>query len=173
MNELSTLNGLQPWPAPPTATIPPDLMAVIRARSATRHKRLQQLPRGRDGSAFPCVPHGRRPLAHSLIEVSASRRNASNWATDSSEVATLAVRHHAEARLRSAASRVRREQQYATRSASSTLVNRRLPRARTPDSSDDTRGNELRAQTDLNKAIAELHCDREFTDGKQRNGLIS
>jgi HAE1 family hydrophobic/amphiphilic exporter-1 len=161
VNELSLLNGLQPLPAPPSATIPTDLLGGYPRSLANLGS--NQFNNFRVGVAFSFPLRNRTAegqLAHSLIEGSriATQRQQLE------ELIQVEVRNAlqsvttAQARVRSAAvARENAEQQYQSEqrkldSGQSTVflvLERQTALA-------VARGSELRAQTDLNKAIAEL-----------------
>ena len=161
VNELSALNGLQPLPAPPTATIPTDLVGGYPRSLANLGS--NQFNNFRVGVAFSFPLRNRTAegqLAHSLIEgnrIATQRQQLEELIQVEVRNALQSVTT-AQARLRSAAvARENAEQQYQSEqrkldSGQSTVflvLERQTALA-------VARGNELRAQTDLNKAIAEL-----------------
>jgi HAE1 family hydrophobic/amphiphilic exporter-1 len=161
VNELSTLNGLQPLAAPPAATVPPDLLGGYPQSLANLAS--NQFNNFRVGVAFSFPLRNRTAegqLAHSLIE----GNRIATQREQLEELIQVEVRNAlqsvttAQARVRSAAvARENAEQQYQSEqrkldSGQSTvfLVLERQTALSV------ARGNELRAQTDLNKAIAEF-----------------
>ncbi|HEY6046853.1 MAG TPA: efflux RND transporter permease subunit, partial [Pyrinomonadaceae bacterium] len=161
VNELSALNGLQPLPVPPAATIPTDLIGGYPRSLANLGS--NQFNNFRVGVAFSFPLRNRTAegqLAHSLIEgnrIATQRQQLEELIQVEVRNALQSVTT-AQARLRSAAvARENADQQYQSEqrkldSGQSTVflvLERQTALA-------VARGNELRAQTDLNKAIAEL-----------------
>jgi HAE1 family hydrophobic/amphiphilic exporter-1 len=161
VNELSTLNGLQPLPAPPTATIPPDLIGGYPR--SIGNLATNDFNNFRVGVTFSFPLRNRTAegqLAHAMIEgnrIATQRQQLEQLIQVEVRNALQSVTT-AEARLRSAAvARENAEQQYASEKRkldvgqSTVFLVLERQTALTI-----ARGNELRAQTDLNKAIAEL-----------------
>jgi outer membrane protein len=161
VNELSVLAGLQPLPAPPTATIPSNLFGAYGQSLANLGS--NQYNNFRVGVAISLPLHNRTAegqLGHSLVE----GKRIQTQREQLEQLIQVEVRNAlqslstSEARLRSAAiARSTAEQQYesekrkldAGQSTVFLVLERQTALA-------VARGNELRAQTDLNKAIAEL-----------------
>jgi HAE1 family hydrophobic/amphiphilic exporter-1 len=161
VNQLSTLSGLQPLPAPPATTILPDLFGGYF--QSLSNLASNQFNNFRVGVSISLPLHNRTAegqLGHSLVE---GQRIATQRA-QLEQLIQVEVRNAlqslstTEARLRSAAvARSTAEQQYesekrkldAGQSTVFLVLERQTALA-------VARGNELRAQTDLNKAIAEL-----------------
>jgi HAE1 family hydrophobic/amphiphilic exporter-1 len=161
VNELSVLNGLQPLPAPPTATIPANLIGGYPQSLANLGT--NDFNNFRVGVTFSFPLRNRTAegqLAHSLIEgdrIATQRQQLEQLIQVEVRNALQSVTT-AEARLRSAAvARENAEQQYESEKRkldvgqSTVFLVLERQTALTI-----ARGNELRAQTDLNKAIAEL-----------------
>jgi len=161
VNELSALNGLQPLPAPPTATIPSDLIGGYPR--SLGNLATNDFNNFRVGVTFSLPLRNRTAegqLAHSMIEgnrIATQRQQLEQLIQVEVRNALQSVTT-AEARLRSAAvARENAEQQYASEKRkldvgqSTVFLVLERQTALTI-----TRGNELRAQTDLNKAIAEF-----------------
>ena len=161
VNELSTLNGLQPLPVPPAGTIPSDLIGGYpRSLSNLASNDFNNF---RVGVTFSFPLRNRTAegqLAHSMIEgnrIATQRQQLEQLIQVEVRNALQSVTT-AEARLRSAAvARENAEQQYASEkrklNVGQSTVFLVLERQ---TALTIARGNELRAQTDLNKAIAEL-----------------
>jgi outer membrane protein len=161
VNELSTLSGLQPLPAPPTVAILPDLLGGYFQSLSNLGS--NQFNNFRVGVSISLPLHNRTAegqLGHSLVE----GRRIATQREQLEQLIQVEVRNAlqslstTEARLRSAAvARSTAEQQYesekrkldAGQSTVFLVLERQTALA-------VARGNELRAQTDLNKAIAEL-----------------
>ena len=161
VNELSVLAGLQPLAAPPTATIPSNLFGAYGQSLANLGS--NQYNNFRVGVAISLPLHNRTAegqLGHSLVE----GKRIQTQREQLEQLIQVEVRNAlqslstSEARLRSAAiARSTAEQQYesekrkldAGQSTVFLVLERQTALA-------VARGNELRAQTDLNKAIAEL-----------------
>jgi len=161
VNELSVLSGFQPLPAPPTATIPSNLFGAYGQSLANLGS--NQYNNFRVGVAISLPLHNRTAegqLGHSLVE----GKRIQTQREQLEQLIQVEVRNAlqslstSEARLRSAAiARSTAEQQYesekrkldAGQSTVFLVLERQTALA-------VARGNELRAQTDLNKAIAEL-----------------
>ena len=161
VNELSMLAGLQPLPAPPTATIPSNLFGAYGQSLVNLGS--NQYNNFRVGVAISLPLHNRTAegqLGHSLVE----GKRIQTQREQLEQLIQVEVRNAlqslstSEARLRSAAiARSTAEQQYesekrkldAGQSTVFLVLERQTALA-------VARGNELRAQTDLNKAIAEL-----------------
>ena len=161
VNELSALNGLQPLPAPPASAVPSDLIGGYPRSLANLGT--NQFNNFRVGVAFSFPLRNRSAegqLAHSLIEgnrIATQRQQLEELIQVEVRNALQSVTT-AQARVRSAAvARENAEQQYqseqrrldAGQSTVFLVLERQTALA-------VARGNELRAQTDLNKAIAEL-----------------
>jgi outer membrane protein len=161
VNQLSLLAGLQALPAPPTTTIDPNLIGGYpQSLSNLGSNRFNNF---RVGVAISLPLHNRTAagqLGHSLVE----GKRIATQREQLEQLIQVEVRNAlqsittAEARLRSAAiARSTAEQQYdsekrkldAGQSTVFLVLERQTALA-------TARGNELRAQTDLNKAIAEL-----------------
>ncbi len=161
VNELSTLNGLQPLPAAPAATIPANLIGSYP--QSLSNLASNQFNNFRVGVTISLPLRNRTAqgqLAHSLIEGNRIATQRSQL----EELIQVEVRNAlqsvttAQARVRSAAvARENAEQQYRSEQrkldAGQSTVFLVLERQ---TALTIARGNELRAQTDLNKAIAEL-----------------
>lgn len=161
VNQLSVLNGLQPLPALPATTIPPDLFGGYWQSLSNLGS--NQFNNFRVGVAVNLPLRNRTAegqLGHSLVEgkrIATQREQLEQLIQVEVRNALQSLRT-ADARLRSAAiARSTAEQQYESEKrkldvGQSTvfLVLERQTALAT------ARGNELRAQTDLNKAIAEL-----------------
>jgi HAE1 family hydrophobic/amphiphilic exporter-1 len=161
VNQLSVLNGLPPLPAPPVATIPPDLIGGYPQSLANLGT--NQFNNFRVGVTFGFPLRNRTAegqLAHSLIEGNriATQREQLEQLIQVEVRNALQSVTTTQAKLRSAAvARENAEQQYesekrkldAGESTVFLVLERQTALA-------IARGNELRAQTDLNKAIAEL-----------------
>jgi len=161
VNELSMLAGLQPLPAPPTATIPSNLFGAYGQSLVNLGS--NQYNNFRVGVAISLPLHNRTAegqLGHSLVE----GKRIQTQREQLEQLIQVEVRNAlqslstSEARVRSAAiARSTAEQQYesekrkldAGQSTVFLVLERQTGLA-------VARGNELRAQTDLNKAIAEL-----------------
>jgi HAE1 family hydrophobic/amphiphilic exporter-1 len=161
INELSVLNGLQALPTPPSATIPSDLFGGYW--QSLSNLGTNQFNNFRVGVAINLPLRNRTAegqLGHSLVEGKriATQREQLEQLIQVEVRNALQSLMTAGARLRSAAiGRSTAEQQYESEKrkldvGQSTvfLVLERQTALAT------ARGNELRAQTDLNKAIAEL-----------------
>ena len=161
VNELSALNGLQPLPLPPTATIPSDLIGGYPR--SLGNLATNDFNNFRVGVTFSFPLRNRTAegqLAHSMIEgnrIATQRQQLEQLIQVEVRNALQSVTT-AEARLRSAAvARENAEQQYASEKRkldvgqSTVFLVLERQTALTI-----ARGSELRAQTDLNKAIAEL-----------------
>jgi HAE1 family hydrophobic/amphiphilic exporter-1 len=161
VNELSTLSGLQPLPAPPTVAILPDLFGGYFQSLSNLGS--NQFNNFRVGVSISLPLHNRTAeglLGHSLVEGKriATQREQLEQLIQVEVRNALQSLSTTEARLRSAAvARSTAEQQYesekrkldAGQSTVFLVLERQTALA-------VARGNELRAQTDLNKAIAEL-----------------
>ena len=161
VNQLSALSGLQPLPAPPTVTIQPDLFGGYFQSLSNLGS--NQFNNFRVGVSISLPLHNRTAegqLGHSLVEGQriATQREQLEQLIQVEVRNALQTLSTTEARLRSAAvSRSTAEQQYesekrkldAGQSTVFLVLERQTALA-------VARGNELRAQTDLNKAIAEL-----------------
>jgi len=161
VNQLSTLSGLQPLPAPPSVTIQPDLFGGYFQSLSNLGS--NQFNNFRVGVAISLPLHNRTAegqLGHSLVE----GKRIETQREQLEQLIQVEVRNSlqtlsaTEARLRAAAvARSTAEQQYdsekrkldAGQSTVFLVLERQTALA-------VARGNELRAQTDLNKAIAEL-----------------
>jgi len=161
VNELSTLNGLQPLPAPPTASIPPELFGGYG--QSLSNLASNQFNNFRVGISINLPLRNRTAeglLAHSVIEgnrIATQRQQLEQLIKVEVRNALQSVTT-AQAKLRSAAvARENAEQQYESEKRkldvgqSTVFLVLERQTALTV-----ARGNELRAQTDLNKAIAEL-----------------
>src|SRR5215831_4833531 len=161
VNQLSALSGLQPLPAPPTVTILPDLFGGYFQSLSNLGS--NQFNNFRVGVSISLPLHNRTAegqLGHSLVEGQriATQREQLEQLIQVEVRNALQTLSSTEARLRSAAvARSTAEQQYesekrkldAGQSTVFLVLERQTALA-------VARGNELRAQTDLNKAIAEL-----------------
>jgi outer membrane protein TolC len=161
VNQLSTLSGLQPLPAPPTVAILPDLFGGYFQSLSNLGS--NQFNNFRVGVSISLPLHNRTAegqLGHSLVEGEriATQRQQLEQLIQVEVRNALQTLSTTEARLRSAAvARSTAEQQYesekrkldAGQSTVFLVLERQTALA-------VARGNELRAQTDLNKAIAEL-----------------
>lgn len=161
VNELSVLSGFQPLPTPPTLTIPPNLFGGYGQSLANLGS--NQYNNFRVGVAISLPLHNRAAeglLGHSLVEGQriATQREQLEQLIQVEVRNSLQSLSTSEARLRSAAiARSTAEQQYesekrkldAGQSTTFLVLERQTALA-------VARGNELKAQTDLNKAIAEL-----------------
>ena len=161
VNQLSVLAALQPLTAPPVTTISPDLIGAYGQSLANLGS--NQFNNFRVGVSISLPLRNRTAegqLAHSLVE----GRRIATQREQLEQLIQVEVRNAlqslttAEARLRSAAvARANAEQQYesekrkldAGQSTVFLVLERQTALAA-------ARGSELRAQTDLNKAIAEL-----------------
>jgi HAE1 family hydrophobic/amphiphilic exporter-1 len=161
VNDLSVLAGLQPLPAPSTVTIPANLFGGYGQSLANLGS--NQYNNFRVGVAVSLPLHNRTAegqLGHSLVE----GQRISTQREQLEQLIQVEVRNALQslstssARLRSAAiARSTAEQQYdsekrkldAGQSTVFLVLERQTALA-------VARGNELRAQTDLNKSIAEL-----------------
>ena len=159
--ELSVLSGFQPLPAPPTATFPSNLFGAYGQSLVNLGS--NQYNNFRVGVAISLPLHNRTAegqLGHSLVE----GKRIQTQREQLEQLIQVEVRNAlqslstSEARVRSAAiARSTAEQQYesekrkldAGQSTVFLVLERQTALA-------VARGNELRAQTDLNKAIAEL-----------------
>jgi len=161
VNDLSVLSGLQPLPVPPTAAILPDLFGGYFQSLSNLGS--NQFNNFRVGVSVSLPLHNRTAegqLGHALVagKQIATQRQQLEQLIQVEVRNALQTMSTAEARLRSAAvARSTAEQQYASEkrkldAGQSTvfLVLERQTALAT------AKGNELRAQTDLNKAIAEL-----------------
>lgn len=161
VNELSLLSGLQPVPSPPTATIQPDLFGGYF--QSLSNLASNQFNNFRVGVSISLPLHNRTAeglLGHSLVEGKriATQREQLEQLIQVEVRNSLQTVSTTEARLRAAGvARSTAEQQYesekrkldAGQSTVFLVLERQTALA-------VARGNELRAQTDLNKAIAEL-----------------
>jgi HAE1 family hydrophobic/amphiphilic exporter-1 len=161
VNDLSVLAGLQPLPPSATTTIPPNLFGGYPQSLSNLGS--NQFNNFRVGVAISLPLHNRTAegqLGHSLVEgkrIATQREQLEQLILVEVRNALQSLKT-AEARLRSAAiARSTADQQYESEKrkldvGQSTvfLVLERQTALST------ARGNELRAQTDLNKAIAEL-----------------
>jgi len=161
VNDLSVLAGLQPLPPPVTATIPSNLFGGYG--QSLQNLGSNQYNNFRVGVAISLPLHNRTAegqLGHSLVEGQriATQRQQLEQLIQVEVRNALQSLSTSEARLRSAAiARSTAEQQYesekrkldAGQSTVFLVLERQTALAA-------ARGNELRAQTDLNKAIAEL-----------------
>jgi hydrophobic/amphiphilic exporter-1 (mainly G- bacteria), HAE1 family len=161
VNELSTISGLQPLPAPPTATMQQDLFGGYF--QSLSNLASNQFNNFRVGVSISLPLHNRAAeglLGHALVEGKriATQREQLEQLIQVEVRNSLQTLSTTEARLRAAAvARSTAEQQYesekrkldAGQSTVFLVLERQTALA-------VARGNELRAQTDLNKAIAEL-----------------
>jgi HAE1 family hydrophobic/amphiphilic exporter-1 len=161
VNDLSVLSGLQPLPTPPSVTIPSNLFGGYPQSLANLGS--NQYNNFRVGVAISLPLHNRTAegqLGHSLVEGEriATQREQLEQLIQVEVRNALQSLATSSARLRSAAiARSTAEQQYdsekrkldAGQSTVFLVLERQTALA-------VARGNELRAQTDLNKAIAEL-----------------
>ena len=161
VNELSTISGLQPLPTPPTVTIQPDLFGGYF--QSLSNLASNQFNNFRVGVSVSLPLHNRAAeglLGHSLVEGQriATQREQLEQLIQVEVRNSLQTLSTTGARLRAAAvARSTAEQQYesekrkldAGQSTVFLVLERQTALA-------VARGNELRAQTDLNKAIAEL-----------------
>jgi HAE1 family hydrophobic/amphiphilic exporter-1 len=161
VNELSTLSGLQPLPAQPTVTILPDLFGGYFQSLSNLGS--NQFNNFRVGVSISLPLHNRTAegqLGHALVEGQriATQREQLEQLIQVEVRNALQSLSTTAARLRSAAvARSTADQQYesekrkldAGQSTVFLVLERQTALA-------VARGNELRAQTDLNKAIAEL-----------------
>jgi outer membrane protein len=161
VNELSVLSGLQPLTAPPTATVSPDLFGGYFQSLSNLGS--NQFNNFRVGVAISLPLHNRTAegqLGHSLVEGKriATQREQLEQLIQVEVRNALQTLSTTEARLRAASvARSTAEQQYesekrkldAGQSTVFLVLERQTAQA-------VARGNELRAQTDLNKAIADL-----------------
>ncbi len=161
VNDLSVLAGLQPLPSSPTVSIPSNLFGAYGQSLSNLGS--NQYNNFRVGVAISLPLHNRTAegqLGHSLVE----GRRIATQRQQLEQLIQVEVRNAlqslttASARLRSAAiARSSAEQQYESekrkldvgQSTVFLVLERQTALAA-------ARGNELRAQTDLNKAIAEL-----------------
>lgn len=161
VNELSVISGLQPLPAPPSVTIPPNLFGGYFQSLSNLGS--NQFNNFRVGVAISLPLRNRTAegqLGHSLVEghrIATQREQLEQLIQVEVRNALQSLSTSA-ARVRSAAiARSTSEQQYesekrkldAGQSTVFLVLERQTALA-------VARGNELRAQTDLNKAIAEL-----------------
>lgn len=161
VNDLSTLSGLQPLPAPPTVTIPSNLFGGYGQSIANLGS--NQYNNFRVGVAISLPLHNRTAegqLGHSLVEGQriATQREQLEQLIQVEVRNALQSLSTTSARVRSAGiARSTAEQQYESEKrkldAGQSTVFLVLERQ---TALSVARGNELRAQTDLNKAIAEL-----------------
>ena len=161
VNELSVISGLQPLAAPPTVTVPPNLFGGYW--QSLSNLGTNQFNNFRVGVAINLPLRNRTAeglLGHSLVEgkrIATQREQLEQLIQVEVRNALQSLRT-SDARLRSAAiARSTAEQQYDSErrkldvgQSTVFLVLERQTALAT------ARGNELRAQTDLNKAIAEL-----------------
>src|SRR5215471_2359644 len=161
VNQLSTLSGLQPLPAPPTVTILPDLFGGYFQSLSNLGS--NQFNNFRVGVSISLPLHNRTAegqLGHALVEGQriATQREQLEQLIQVEVRNALQSLSTTAARLRSAGiARSTAEQQYdsekrkldAGQSTVFLVLERQTALA-------VARGNELKAQTDLNKAIAEL-----------------
>ena len=161
VNELSTVSGLQPLPAQPTVTILPDLFGGYFQSLSNLGS--NQFNNFRVGVSISLPLHNRTAegqLGHALVEGQriATQREQLEQLIQVEVRNALQSLSTTAARLRSAAvARSTADQQYesekrkldAGQSTVFLVLERQTALA-------VARGNELRAQTDLNKAIAEL-----------------
>ena len=161
VNELSAIEGLQPLPAPPTSTIPPNLIGGYGQSLSNLVS--NQFNNFRFGVSISLPLRNRTAagqLGHALVEGKriATQREQLEQLIQVEVRNALQSLSTAQARLRSAAvAREDAEKQYdsekrkldAGQSTVFLVLERQTALAA-------ARGNELRAQTDLNKAIAEL-----------------
>jgi HAE1 family hydrophobic/amphiphilic exporter-1 len=161
VNDLSVLSGLQPLPAPPAVAILPDLFGGYFQSLSNLGS--NQFNNFRVGVSVSLPLHNRTAegqLGHALVagkQIATQRQQLEQLIQVEVRNALQTV-STAEARLRSAAvARSTAEQQYesekrkldAGQSTVFLVLERQTALA-------TARGNELRAQTDLNKAIADL-----------------
>jgi outer membrane protein len=161
VNDLSVLAGLQPLPPPPAVTIPPNLIGGYG--QSLQNLGSNQYNNFRVGISISLPLRNRTAegqLGHSLVEGKriATQRQQLEQLIQVEVRNALQALSTAEARLRSAAvARENAEQQYQSEQrkldAGQSTVFLVLERQ---TALSVARGNELRAQTDLNKAIAEL-----------------
>ena len=161
VNQLSVLGGLEPLPAPPTATIPDNLFGGYG--QSLLNLGSNQYNNFRVGVAVTLPIRNRTAegqLGHALVEGSriATQHEQLEQLIQVEVRNALQSLNTAEARVRSAAiARTTAEQQYESEKrkldAGQSTVFLVLERQ---TALTVARGNELRAQTDLNKAIAEL-----------------
>jgi outer membrane protein TolC len=161
VNDLSALAGLQPLPPPPAVVIPPNLIGAYG--QSLQNLGSNQYNNFRVGVSISLPLHNRTAegqLGHSLVEGNriATQRQQLEQLIQVEVRNALQALGTAEARLRSAAvARENAEQQYQSEQrkldAGQSTVFLVLERQ---TALSVARGNELRAQTDLNKAIAEL-----------------
>ncbi|HEV8138677.1 MAG TPA: efflux RND transporter permease subunit, partial [Pyrinomonadaceae bacterium] len=161
VNQLSTLNGLTPLPDPPTATVPPNLIGGYP--QSLQNLASNDFNNFRVGVTISLPLRNRTAegqLAHSEIEGDriATQRQQLEQLIQVEVRNALQTVTTSEARLRSAAvARENAEQQYESEKRkldvgqSTVFLVLERQTALTI-----ARGNELRAQTDLNKAIAEF-----------------
>ena len=161
VNDLSVLSGLQPLPAPPTAAILPDLFGGYFQSLSNLGS--NQFNNFRVGVSVSLPLHNRTAegqLGHALVagKQIATQRQQLEQLIQVEVRNALQTMSTAEARLRAAAvARSTAEQQYesekrkldAGQSTVFLVLERQTALA-------TAKGNELRAQTDLNKAIADL-----------------
>jgi outer membrane protein TolC len=161
VNELSVISGLQPLATPPTVTVPPNLFGGYW--QSLSNLGTNQFNNFRVGVAINLPLRNRTAegqLGHSLVEgkrIATQREQLEQLIQVEVRNALQSLRT-SDARLRSAAvARSTAEQQYDSErrkldvgQSTVFLVLERQTALAT------ARGNELRAQTDLNKAIAEL-----------------
>ena len=161
VNELSVISGLPPLAAPPTVTVPPNLFGGYW--QSLSNLGTNQFNNFRVGVAINLPLRNRTAegqLGHSLVEgkrIATQREQLEQLIQVEVRNALQSLRT-SDARLRSAAiARSTAEQQYDSErrkldvgQSTVFLVLERQTALAT------ARGNELRAQTDLNKAIAEL-----------------
>jgi HAE1 family hydrophobic/amphiphilic exporter-1 len=161
VNQLSMLSGLQPLPPPPTVTILPDLFGGYF--QSLQNLGSNQFNNFRVGVSISLPLHNRTAegqLGHSLVEGKriATQREQLEQLIQVEVRNALQTLSTTEARLRSAAvARSTAEQQYesekrkldAGQSTVFLVLERQTALA-------VARGNELRTQTDLNKAVADL-----------------
>lgn len=161
VNELSVISGLQPLPAPPAVSIQPDLIGGYGQSLGNLGS--NQFNNFRVGVAVSIPLKNRTAegqLGHALVE----GQRIGTQRQQLEQLIQVEVRNAlqslatAEAKLRSAAvARSTAEQQYASEQrkldAGQSTVFLVLERQTALTTA---RGNELRAQTDVNKAIAEL-----------------
>jgi outer membrane protein TolC len=161
VNELSALAGLPPLPPQPTVAIPPNFIGGYG--QSLQNLGSSQYNNFRVGLSVSLPLHNRTAegqLGHSLVEGNriATQRQQLEQLIQVEVRNALQALGTAEARLRSAAvARENAEQQYQSEQrkldAGQSTVFLVLERQ---TALSVARGNELRAQTDLNKAVAEL-----------------
>jgi len=161
VNELSAIEGLQPLPPLPTTTIPPNLIGGYG--QSLSNLASNQFSNFRFGVSIALPLRNRTAegqLGHALVEGKriATQREQLEQLIQVEVRNALQALSTAEARLRSAAvAREDAEKQYDSEKrkldAGQSTVFLVLERQ---TALSVARGNELRAQTDLNKAIAEL-----------------